>query len=666
MAETTTRRAALRQNTRKQTSKAEAQRLVLEKISQGHSVRDATAAAGRSVETYRDWQKNDAAFAAELAKIRAGITEVKDSGPQNVPDFETFCRDYLHEPLFTHQLRGLDVLEGREPRKMHPAITYERGDLGRILMNFPPNHAKTTSFSINYVVWRIHCDPNVKIAIISKSQGFAKKILAAIKMRLTSNAYREMHMAFAPETKEGLRAWRDPDQSWSATQIYVQGKGDGEKDPTVEAVGLGGQIYGGRFDIIICDDVIDNENAHRYEDHIDWLMTILDSRLPPDGGLMMVLGTRIASLDLYGELRKREDEDGKQFFTYLAQPAVLDYGDGPPDTWTPLWPWTNGSPDHPDAEERCANCYASACTCDDPRIEWLIPRWTGPRLAKKRFPLGERRWSLVWQQQQVPDDATFSQRAVEASINAMRSPGLMTKEGMGHRAGGMDGLYVVGGLDPATVGCTAMIVAGLDRFAEKRYILDGFNQAGASPTTMRETIKRLTDTYGIHEWVIERNAFQKFLTDDPELKRFLQSRGCKLTAHYTNTNKVDPDFGVMSMAPLFESCGRPPEKNTGGRWVRTPDTALIELPRVQDSAWASELVKQLITWEPTGLSGLVKSDLVMALWFTEIAFKRVLGRSRSMGSHVPNPFASKARLRERDVVDLRAYREAAMNEGLAG
>lgn len=654
----TPRRSYARRTTQKQVPVDEAKRVVLDAIRDGDTVEKAVAKVGRAVETYRDWRKNDEQFKAQLALIRDRRGTATDLGKQTVPDFATFCREYLHEPLFPHQLRALDILEGNAPRAMHPSITYEPGDIGRVLMNFPPNHAKTTSFSINYAVWRIHCDPNVKIAIISKSQGFAKKILAAIKMRLTSNAYRDMHDRFAPAD-----GWRDKDNSWSATQIYVEGKGDGEKDPTVEAIGIGGHIYGGRFDIIICDDVVDSENAHRFDDQLDWLMTMLDSRLPPDGGLLMVLGTRIAAIDLYSELRKARDEDDNQFFTYLAQPAVLDYGDGPSKTWNTLWPWTNKPVSKSDTpEDRCANCYAreGECECGDTRIELLYPRWTGPRLSKKRHPLGERKWSLVWQQQQIPDDATFKQWAIEYAINRQRQPGPMRNEAMGHRRGGMSGLYVVGGLDPATVGCTAMVVAGLDKTTEKRWVMDGYNAPNTSPSTMRERIRYFTDTYHINEWVIERNAFQKFLTDDPELRSFLQSRGCKLTPHFTNQNKVDPDFGVMSMAPLFESSGEMPSNGGGGAMKRRQfDQILIELPCDTQSAWVSSLAGQLIAWEPSGLARSQKTDLVMALWFTEIAFKRILSRSRSLPTHMSNPFLSKQRQRDRNVYDIAALRAAA-------
>ena len=652
-------RSIARKSSAKDIPVIEAKRRVLDAIAQGAKVAEACAMVGRSPETYRDWQKSDPEFKAELAELRAARAGMADEGPQVVPDFETFCRDYLHEPLFPHQLRWVDILEGRAPRDLEPGMVYEPGDNSRVLFNVPPNHAKTVTLSINYVTWRIHKDPNVKIAVISKSQGFAQKVLAGVKMRLTNNSYRDMHLKFAPDG-----GWRDPDQSWTQKMIYVQGKGDGEKDPTVEAIGLGGQIYGGRFDVIICDDIIDNENFHRWEDHVDWVTTILDSRLPPVDGLLMVIGTRIGATDVYSELRKLRDEDDEQFFTYFSQPAVIDYADGRSENWRTLWPWTNlnagDSDNDPKVQRRCAVCYLREhdCSCVEPRLMLLKPRWPGKPLAKKRFPMGERRWSLVYQQQQIPADATFNQHAVATSINRLRRPMPMLAANVGHRQTGMSGLYVIGGLDPATVGSTAMMVTGLDRVTETRWVLDGVNAPGMSPASMRSEVKRLTDAYRINEWVIERNAFQRFLTQDPELTSFLQSRGCRLTEHYTTANKVDPDFGVMSLAPLFESTGKPQANNQGGKWTRVQEGDLIELPDDRESAVITELVKQLIFWEPSGLAQNQKTDLVMALWFCEIAAKRILGHNRKTPTHLANPYAARGRLKQRGSVNLQALRQA--------
>ncbi|HEY9512910.1 MAG TPA: hypothetical protein VIQ48_10105, partial [Rhodanobacter sp.] len=178
--------------------------------------------------------------------------------------------------------------------------------------------------------------------------------------------------------------------------------------------------------------------------------------------------------------------------------------------------------------------------------------------------------------------------------------------------------------------------------------------------TIRDTMKRLTLTYGIHEWVIERNAFQRFLTQDEDLLKFLRTQGCKLTEHYTTDNKYDADYGIAAMAQLFMTCGEPPSNGGDGAWRKTPEKALIELPSPKQNAWVGELVNQLVIWQPSGMKQGAKTDLVMALWFCEIANRRLLGRNRQMASHVPNPFLSRARAKGRHVVNLAEYREAAL------
>jgi hypothetical protein len=46
-------------------------------------------------------------------------------------------------PMALHHQRVWDVVNGREPRDMHPAIRYQMGRKQRLLLNFPPFHGKT-------------------------------------------------------------------------------------------------------------------------------------------------------------------------------------------------------------------------------------------------------------------------------------------------------------------------------------------------------------------------------------------------------------------------------------------------------------------------------------------------------------------------------------------
>jgi hypothetical protein len=304
-------------------------------------------------------------------------------------------------------------------------------------------------------------------------------------------------------------------------------------------------------------------------------------------------------------------------------PALIDEGDGTPDTWKTLWP----------------------------------ERFPARRLTQIRTA-DQAQWALVYQQQDVSEDATFPHRAVEASINSQRFPGLQHQGVPGHRTDGMDGLYVIGGLDPAAGGNTAMVVTGLDRSASKLYVLDGINRPNMHAEQLISEVQRLTEQYSINEWVIEANAVQRFISQIPQIERWLRTRGCKITPHQTNKNKRDPDFGVQSMAQLFLSCGHSPEGKPDAMWIKTPDKALIELPTPRQNAWVSELINQLVIWQPSNMVRGQKTDLVMALWFNHIAAQQILGRNRKRTYFQDSPFLTPAGIAKRGVINLAALKKA--------
>lgn len=597
---------------------------VLELLARGYLVEAAMREVARRPETYREWRRTDPEFRDKVDYVRAVAERSKSSGtsPNVVPDFPEFCRDFLGQPLGEHHVRIWDALNGREPRDLHPNMNYRPGWPERLLINVPPGHGKSTAFTVNYVTWRIHKDPNVKIIIISKSQPMAKKFLGAIKQRLTSSLYKEMHVAFAPNG-----GWKDPDNSWTTTEIYVQGKGDGEKDPTVQALGLRGHIYGARADLILLDDVVTLENVGQSEAQIEWIAQEVISRLPEDeAGQLIVCGTRVAAMDLYKVMRDDfVDYEGEPVFTYFSQPAVLEYGDSPND-WVTLWPYTTN------------------------RKGEQVRKWDGKALAKRRSEMrDDRRWALVYQQADVSDHSTFPPEAVEASVNGRRNPGPLKAGAWGH-ATTMEQCYVVAGLDPATTGYTASVVYAVHRRTGRRFILDAFNRRDTSPAEMRAMVKSFTTRYGIREWRIETNAYQRAIVQDEELKQWLYANGAIVRGHYTTGNKYDESFGIASMAVLFLSCIEGDPENSRG-WRRTKDGGLIELPNKRLSQSVASLCEQLVVWQPNQ-KNLVQ-DLVMALWFAELAARDYIGvDGLGRDTHLDSPFMSRRDRRLQVVVDL--------------
>jgi hypothetical protein len=499
-----------------------------------------------------------------------------------VPPFPEFCEQYLGFRLWEHQLQWYDILEGRPPRAMHTAMQYTPGDPDMLVVNTPPGHAKSTTITVAYVTWRIVSDPGTRVVIVSKTQRLAIQFLLTIKTFLTHPRYRAMQEAFAPPG-----GFAEDSASWRSDLIYVGDtvRDTQEKDPTVQAIGIGGQVYGARADLIVVDDAVDNLNAGDWEKQKHWLETEVLTRIP-DGGKVIVVGTRLAAKDLYTHLLDPAsydlDAEEEPPWTYFAQPAILD-DTGPPEQWVTLWP----------------RCEKPSGKNIEPDEHGTYPKWTGPILHKRKRRMSTTAWQRVFQQQQVADDNTFDPELIhkaQTGYQAGMLPDSNHTFGVG-RPNGMRGLRIIIGVDPASVGHTAMVAYGIDPADAHRWVLDCHNEQSMLPHRMKEQIKTWVNRYQASEVRVERNAFQAFLTRDIELKAWLANQGCSLSEHVTGTNKWDPGLGVSSMAALFEA-------------------ELIHLPTSRKPAVA-DLVAQLKVWAPNAHRS-VKDDLVMALWFAEL------------------------------------------------
>lgn len=589
-------------------------------LQRGLNINQALEAVDRKRSSYEVWRRNDPEFVAQVERIKT----IRSTVPveREAISFPEFSERYLDAKVFPHMMNVVDLIEGRDPGWVHPSMVFEKGERDLVMVNMPPEHAKTTSITINYVVYRICMDPNIRVILVSKTAEMAKKMLYAIKTRLTHPKYDAMIAAYAP-----MNGFDSDSEAWNQTMIYVSdsARDSGEKDPTVQALGIRGHIYGARADLIVMDDCVDLTNAHEYEKQIDWLQSEVISRVSASGS-MLVVGTRLASKDLYSELRDPQRyPDGESPWSYLSMPAVLDFADDPKD-WTTLWPRSN----QPEPGVRGEDAEAGP--------DGLYPKWDGPRLSKKRRRVSPRAWAMVYQQQQVSDDAVFNVDAVKAAINGNRMAGPIPRGMVGNRTDGMDGLIIVAGLDPATSGHTAAVVIGLDPRTNKRYVLDVYNKAGITPDAMREMIRSWTERYKITEWRIERNGFQGFLVHDREINDFAASHGTIIRPHFTGSNKHDADFGVASMTTLFNG------------WKDKQQ--LIELPSTHGQETCKSLVEQLVTWSPDAPKAQ-KTDIVMALWFAELACRdRIIMNSSYMRSHVKNTFLTPWDRRQQTTVNL--------------
>jgi hypothetical protein len=599
-----------------------AKRVILSAIAEGMTVEQAVSSAGRSIKSYEYYRRTDPVWKDKVDRTRLGLRG-SSFIEQTLNDitFAQFRERFLKSKTFGHQQNLIDVIEGREPGWLHPSMKYEKGLANnRILINIPPNHAKSMTVTVDYVTWKIVNNPNFRVLIVSQTQRLAADFLYAIKQRLTHPMYEELQQAYAAGV-----GFKSKTASWQATRVTFgdELRESSEKDPNIEAVGIGGQIYGKRADMILIDDAVTLSNANDFERQIKWLTQDVRSRLNPTGKLI-VIGTRVSAVDLYKELRSQDRYPGGLVpWTYLAMPALLESNEDP-DKWVTLWPYSDAPFDGQEESEKTE--------------EGLYPRWNGRNLYNERQAMDASTWALVYQQQDISDDAIFDPVCVKGSIDGMRKAGRLVPGSPGHPKD-LNGFSFVCGLDPAMVGDTAAVCYAVDRVSHKRYIVDAIKITRPTPAQIRQLITDWTNVYAPSEWIVERNAFQSFLTQDEGIRQFLASKGTVLREHHTGNNKWDSGFGVASMSTLFGT------KQQDGKHHRDN---LIHLPSDQTENIKS-LIEQLITWSPTTKG---KTDMVMALWFCEIRAREWLNNGIHTSHHLKNPFLSRHERGKRIVVNI--------------
>ncbi len=602
----------------KNLSKEDSQKMVIALLSQGQNIKMAMDAVGRTESAYRQWTFQDPEFKtlAEKARLEGKGVKTDLAELKNI-SFEDFCEQFLDTKLFEHHLDWIDLIEGRPPRWVHPAMTFEQNADNRVLINVPPEHAKSTVITINYVTYRVATDPNVRIIVVSKTQGMARKFLSAIKARLSHPNWTKMQVAFGPSG-----GYKSDSTSWSADMIYLgAGRDSGEKDPTVQALGFGSQIYGARADLIILDDVVMNGNAHEWEKQIEWLQKDVITRLGRHGKLLVV-GTRVAPVDLYRQIRDPGQwSGGKSPFTYFAMPAVLEF-DEKPANWKTLWPRT----DRPETDR------------DEPDEIGLYQKWDGPALFTRRSEVAPSVWAMVYQQEDIQEDSIFAPVCLTGSTNGMRKRGPLKPGAAGHPKH-IDGAYTVMGLDPAMTGNTAAVIVTYNRSDGKIYVLDCVNMTEPNPMKIRALIEEWVDKYRPQELRIEINAHQKAYALDDDLRNWLAQYGTQLNSHFTGKNKWDVGFGVASMAGLFGTA----------RDGRFQDNNIIELPSNESSEGLKALTQQMLTWRPDTRN---PTDCVMALWFAIIRVRELMQQSTRVGQYQSNRWATRSQMANRITINV--------------
>ena len=196
----------------------------------------------------------------------------------------------------------------------------------------PRGGAKTTHGNTGLGSWLVGNFPDVAIGLMSNTQDQADAFSKAIRNTVEFN----------PRFIE-LYGQLKSDQKWTDKEWIVKDSALlGTNNATMYARGVGGAIISKRFDIILCDDILDEENSatpEQIEKVTEWFFKTVLPCLKPDG-VVIVLGTRWSVEDVYGKLIAPPEEDGKGWASLVMGALIGDLTDRSTlrSYWPDYWP----------------------------------------------------------------------------------------------------------------------------------------------------------------------------------------------------------------------------------------------------------------------------------------------------------------------------------------
>lgn len=394
---------------------------------------------------------------------------------------------------------------------------------------------KTNQVSIGRVLYEIGRDPNLRVAVCCATLRQATHILTAIK------AYIERSV----ELREVFPHLR-PGGVWTGTAITVE-RPTRAKDPTVQVFGADtGAVLGARIDLLVMDDVATAQTtrtATQREKTWSWWQSTLEGRLTEHSRVVLV-GNAFDTDDLLHRL-------GRNPLFVLERFPVLNKHTGEL-YWPEVW-----SRERIEAKRLALTAHEFGrqmlCEVTDDANAKFKREWIDKCLER-----GEGR---------AP---TFALRAVP--------PGYRTFTGVD---------LAVSKKSSADLTALVSIIVHPDETREVLCIETG---KLAGPEIV-ERIKDHHDRFGSIV-VVESNAAQAYIA------QFLKGSGVPVREFYTGTNKLNPEFGIESMATEMAA----------GKWIipnrgRSMDKEI--------AAWVNEM----IYYDPNAHTG----DRLMASWFAREA-----------------------------------------------
>lgn len=515
-------------------------------------------------------------------------------------DFAYFRRRFLGRRSTPWQERaGYEVLRQLEEARATNTRRF-------VVINAPPGSGKSTLFTHDIVCWLIARDRTIRAMIGSGTERMARSYVGRVRRTLEREAplkasaaamMRGVGIDAESTMAEDYGVFRPEDRAekWSAAEFTVRqidGVDIDDKESTVSAWGMDSQFLGGRFDVVVWDDLVTKKNSKTAEGRAalaEWWDAEAETRIEP-GGVLILQGQRINPDDLYRYCLNKLDDDDTPMYVHINYPA------------------------HDEA--RCTHehgatalAWPDGCLLDPIRLPFKFLNG-----HKRRNP---KAYNLQYQQQDDYGDAglvLMEWITGDTDRDGYPSPGCLDKqrgilEPPVHLLDGIGWSHVT--VDPSPTEWWGVIWWLWDPSAQQRIIIDIHRRRLAPQDFLSYDIE--SGEWGgiLHQmWldsnrlriplqmvVVEINAAQRWLLQQPHVQRWQKMTGVTFVGHTTNVNKSDPKYGVESIGDEFRQ-----------GLVRIPWNGGVARSK------SEELIHELVRY-PDGET----DDLVMSTWFHTLA-----------------------------------------------
>lgn len=605
-------------------------RKAVELMAKGHTLAEVGTKAGLSPKTVRAIARDVAEPVVEPQSMLPH--ELSEEAARALEDFGYFRQRYFGRVPTPWQIEAAVQLRDKlaSPQKEF------------VVLNAPPGSGKSTLFVHDVLAWLACRDRSVRVLVGSRTyrqavthtarlrRTFSRVTLAPVDTDDVARGLAVEPVSTLVKDFGRFQPLGRADQ-WAANEfVLVQSDGVAvsEKEASFAAYGMDSGFLGGRFDVVVWDDLVDSKTLKSPEGR-DQLVRLyedeMETRVEP-GGLLLLQGQRMAADDLYrhclnmrtGAPGDLEEDDRPAKYHHIVYRAHDDAR-------------CKGHESH----GKDARAWPEGCLLDPLRLPWH-------ELAAIRANRGEK-FQVLYQQEDVdPANVLVPRIWIDGGRDVETGeqfPGCWDKErGVAEIPEGLaPPLYSIATADPSAAKFWAIQWWAYHPATEQRFLLDQVRQKMDAPEFLdfdyatgvhigvMEEWQARSQALGlpIVRWIVEANSAQRFLLQYDHVRTWQAKHKVSITAHQTQRNSLDKDYGVQSIAPNYRHGRvRLPAGGLGDQARRMSMPLVDEVTRYPDSA---------------------TDDCVMAHWFLEWHLPRLFPKRVAMPAAARRPSWMKER-----------------------